>query len=813
MTQVKHYPTMAQRKLAKILPPDLYKLGEPLDKKSLHGILGQAAKLYPDKYPEMVKSLNDLGIRVASLDGSSTFSLADLSTPVRAKLRRSNMRQGITAALNTLSREESRTAIRKILAENIEPDIEEIYQDSKAENHPLAIQVDNAGRGNKSSIVSLRGGELAAKDSHGKIIPVLLDRSYSQGLTPGMYRAMQQGARAGVVSAKLCCAGDTLVRMANGKTKRLDNVQPDDWVLGADSRGCVLPVRVKNRWDNGLRNCHTFVFRLGCSSTTISLTATEDHKLLSQIRRDSMGPTWDSDMEIRLRPLSLVTASAESTKGFLHAIRTTGSAFGQHAGLVQQPMYYEANKIVRVDTCGVIETYDLEVDHPDHMYVLANGLIVSNSVASSGYANKTMAQAVHRLVVSKIDDDTSIGRGLPVTTDDDDNDGALLAQDYGPYKRNTVITPKIRKAIARSGHDEILVRSPIASGAPDGGVLARDLGERNFGRLSEIGEFANLAASNAIGESVTQATLNAKHNSAIKPSDVADMDDEEFKLSGFELIDKVLNPSAERRGFAVHSDEDGRIGLMRNAPQGGHFVMIGMKQHYLPVGSKFKYKPGDEVEAGDQLTEGIPDHVSVARHQGIGEGRRRVTEAFSKALKANGQKGNRRNIEILSRGLLDRVKLTEEFGDYIPDDVVPYHRIEAEWQPREDSQTVKVDRSQGKYLEKPVLHYSIGTKLRPSVIKMLQKHSVSDVTVNDNPPPFEPEVVRATDIMQTDPDWMSRQLGGHTVRSFDEAVLRGRSSDTAGTSYIGARAELKSFNRGSNVIKLDAPATNAPYIP
>jgi hypothetical protein len=424
-----------------------------------------------------------------------------------------------------------------------------------------------------------------------------------------------------------------------------------------------------------------------------------------------------------------------------------------------------------------------------------------------------MSQAVHRLVVSGIDDDSSIGRGLPVTTDDGDNDGALLAKDYGPYTRNTYITPKIRKDLASKGFDEILVRSPISSGAKDGGLLARDLGERHYGRLAEVGQFANLSASNAIGEAVTQAMLNSKHNAMIKPSDLEDIDSDEYQLSGFEQIDKVLNPSGEQRGFAVHADADGRVGVMRPAPQGGNYVTIGLTQHYLPPGAKFKFNQGDVVEAGDQLTEGLADHAAVTRYQGIGEGRRRAMQSMAQALKANGQKGHRRNLEVLARGLVDRIRMTEEFGDYIPDDVIPYHRLEAEWQPRETAVTLRSDRAQDKFLESPVLHYSIGTKIRPSIIKTLQKHGVNEILVNDTPPPFEPEVVRAVDLMQTDPDWMSRQLGGHSRRSLDESILRGRSSDTSGTSYIGARAELTSFNRGNNVIKLDAPVSGQPIIP
>lgn len=623
------FPTLAQRRLAKVLPPDLYQPGQALNKKEQSRILTHIAEHNPDGYPAIVERLNEIGIEAARLDGSSTFGIADMKTPIGAKIRRREMQDQIRQIIKTTSHgPERKEAIQKVLVSNVNDDMEEIYEELKAENSPFVAQVDNAGRGNKSSIVSIVAGELAALDDKDDVIPLLIDRSFSQGLSPGQYRAMQAAARKGMISAKL-------------------------------------------------------------------------------------------------------------------------------------------------------------------------------SVASSGYANKTMSQAVHRLVVTAQDDDTAIGRGLPVATDDRDNDGALLAMDYGPFKRNTVITPKIRARLKSMGKEEILVRSPIASGARDGGVLAADMGERNYGRLPQIGEFANLAASNALGEGVTQATLNAKHNANIDVDNLSD--EEEFELSGFELIDKVLNPSSERRGFAVHANADGRIGLSTPAPQGGNYVHIGGEKHYLPQGAKFNYKAGDKVEAGDQLTEGIPDHVAVTRHQGLGEGRRRVMDAFAAALKKNGQTGHRRNLEVLARGLLDRVQMTEEYGDYIPDDVVPYYRMEAEWQPRETSLELPAKRAEGKYLEKPVMHYTIGTKIRPSVIKKLQQHGFDNVLVNDEPPPFLPTVVRAVDVMQTDEDWMTRQLGGHSRRSFNEAVMRGRSSDTQGSSYIGSRAELTSFNRGDNVIKLDEP--------
>jgi hypothetical protein len=52
------------------------------------------------------------------------------------------------------------------------------------------------------------------------------------------------------------------------------------------------------------------------------------------------------------------------------------------------------------------------------------------------------------------------------------------------------------------------------------------------------------------------------------------------------------------------------------------------------------------------------------------------------------------------------------------------------------------DRALGKYLERPVLHYTIGTKVRPSVLKELKEFGVKEVVAHADPPPFEPEMIR-----------------------------------------------------------------------
>src|SRR5690606_16674015 len=119
------------------------------------------------------------------------------------------------------------------------------------------------------------------------------------------------------------------------------------------------------------------------------------------------------------------------------------------------------------------------------------------------------------------------------------------------------------------------------------------------------------------------------------------------------------------------------------APAGGHYLYIDGEKHYVPESATLKVKPGDTVEAGDTLTGGVPHPAEIIRHKGIGEGRRYFVQAMRDAMRDSGITAHRRNIELVARGLIDHVKMTDEWGDHLPDDVVGYNALERRWEPRE----------------------------------------------------------------------------------------------------------------------------------
>jgi hypothetical protein len=305
--------------------------------------------------------------------------------------------------------------------------------------------------------------------------------------------------------------------------------------------------------------------------------------------------------------------------------------------------------------------------------------------------------------------------------------------------------------------------------------------------LPPLGDFVGLAAAQAVSEKLSQGQLSAKHTGGVAGADKA--------VSGFAHINQLIQVPKTFKGGATHAQLDGKVSAITDAPQGGQFVTVGSEQHYVPPDLDLKVKIGDSVEAGDVLSDGIPNPAEVVHHKGIGEGRRYFVGAFGDAYRDSGMSSHRRNVELLARGLIDHVRVTDEFGDHVEDDVVPYSSIEHGWRPREGSRVVGLPAAVGKYLERPVLHHTIGTKVRPSMLPELKEFGVNNLEVHDEPPPFEPMMVRGMYNLQHDPDFMTRHLGSGLEKATLQAAHRGATSDIAGTSYVPALAERTHFGR------------------
>jgi hypothetical protein len=273
------------------------------------------------------------------------------------------------------------------------------------------------------------------------------------------------------------------------------------------------------------------------------------------------------------------------------------------------------------------------------------------------------------------------------------------------------------------------------------------------------------------------------------------------QFGGFKYINQLFNIPDSFVHEAPIADSDGKIEEVRVAPQGGHYIVIKhdngkLEEYYVHPDLKVLVKSGQLVEEGDVLSDGIPNPAKITKHKGIGEGRRYFSKAIKDTFETSQLGGiNKRNFDIISKGLITHVKITNPkgLGNNLPDSIVNYHTLEKAYSPRTNSKKVRTDMAQGLYLEIPELHYTIGTRITSTVINELKKHNIDYVTVNETKPEFEPEMQRLLDVPAHEHDWMHTLYSTNLERRLIKAVNTGASSSLEGPSPIPGLAYAKGF--------------------
>jgi len=298
--------------------------------------------------------------------------------------------------------------------------------------------------------------------------------------------------------------------------------------------------------------------------------------------------------------------------------------------------------------------------------------------------------------------------------------------------------------------------------------------------------------SNRLVVSNSQGMLNSKHSGGSARS--------ASSFGGFRYVNQLFNIPEAFVHEAPLAGHAGEVSEVRPAPQGGNYVVVkhdGKKEeHYVHPDLQVFARVGQTVEPGDVLSDGIPNPAKIVKFKGIGEGR----SYFSKAVKdtfENSQLGgiNKRNFDIISKGLITHVKITNPkgLGNHLPDQIVNYHTLEKDYTARPDSKKIRTDAAKGLYLEIPELHYTIGTRLTTGMIDNLRKHGIDYVTAHSESPGFEPEMQRLLDVPAHEHDWMHALYSTNLERRLTKAVNTGASSSIAGPSPIPGLAYAVGF--------------------
>lgn len=421
-----------------------------------------------------------------------------------------------------------------------------------------------------------------------------------------------------------------------------------------------------------------------------------------------------------------------------------------------------------------------------HTFGVRNGAISTKlMVADAGYFSKQMSRA--GMMVQVEEHDCGTHNGLPISVEDKDSIGSFLAHPVDGFNYNNEITSKMLGTLKDKGIDTIVIRSVITCQAPahhhPGAVCQLCCGRREKG-LPPIGDYIGITAATTLGEPLSQGTLNVKHEAGASKKKV--------QGSGYKFINQLANIPETFQNKAPLAHSDGTVEVVREAPQGGYYVDIKnekgkVEEYYISPDLEVLVKPGQKVEEGDVLSEGVINPAEAVKYKGIGEGRAYFARVMRDAFENSGLGGvNRRNFELLAKGAIDHVKITNPkgLGDYLPDETVAYHAIEKNYIPRHDSKVIRIDAAKGKYLEKPELHYTIGTRITNSVIDTLKKHHIDHITVHDETPGFEPEMHRLLDIPAYEQDWMHQLYSTNLERRFTKAINTGASSNIEGPSPV-----------------------------
>lgn len=395
------------------------------------------------------------------------------------------------------------------------------------------------------------------------------------------------------------------------------------------------------------------------------------------------------------------------------------------------------------------------------------------NTAKFGGLGKELGNIGVQQVVTKIRDDSN--NFIDLDADDISAYGRVLAKDTSGCPRGTLIDKNVLAKLRGAGNKTLYVYSPLSTVSEEG-IPAEAVGISYNGTLPGMGYQAGITAAQSLGEILAQSSLNAKHFSGLSKGGA------KKNISGGNYIEQFLQSPENFKDRATVAKVSGTIEDIKPAPQGGSYVYIKGEKHYVLPDLSIDVKKGDKVERGDIISDGLADVEDVVKYRGLGSGRRYFARRLRQLFNDSGHYADLKNTEVLARGLINKVKVTnpDGIGNYLYGDIADYNAIAANYEPPKSAKDYDITKEniEDKYLEQPILHYTIGTKLTPRMINRMKKAGFTTVKASDIEPPFEPVVVRMREApMKGSQDWLAKQKSSYLESNLIDSAIRGSDSN------------------------------------
>ncbi len=289
--------------------------------------------------------------------------------------------------------------------------------------------------------------------------------------------------------------------------------------------------------------------------------------------------------------------------------------------------------------------------------------------ADSGYLTRRLVDVSQDLIIRE--DDCGTHDGIEVEEIKDGNQvleklderlvGRYLVDDlYDPETKelicdtNTMITDDIAKQIMDKGITKVKVRSILGCRSKYGACSkCYGMGLATRQRVT-IGESVGIIAAQSIGEPGTQLTMRTFHTGGVAGGDITQ------GLPRVEELFEARNP----KGLATISEIDGKV-TINDEKKRKEVTVVGKddaKTYVISFGSKLKVKEGDEIKAGDPLTEGSINPNDILAINGPDGVYKYIISEVQKVYRNQGVDINDKHIEVITKQMLNKVRV-EDAGD------------------------------------------------------------------------------------------------------------------------------------------------------
>ena len=169
-----------------------------------------------------------------------------------------------------------------------------------------------------------------------------------------------------------------------------------------------------------------------------------------------------------------------------------------------------------------------------------------------------------------------------------------------------------------------------------------------------IGESVGIIAAQSIGEPGTQLTMRTFHTGGVAGGDIT---------QGLPRVEELFE-ARKPKGLAVISEISGKVSIADNKKR-KEITITGKddaKTYTISFGSKIKVKDGDEIEAGDPLTEGSINPNDILAIRGPEGVYNYLISEVQKVYRNQGVDINDKHIEVIGRQMLKKVRVDDN-GD------------------------------------------------------------------------------------------------------------------------------------------------------